>query len=619
MLPEIFEGMVREIAASFDYTMPPQERQNRIKKFHWLADRTFRLAEFLKSTDFSPADSLTINTLVTAIPWDLVPYDEHILGHLVSVGLKIPTPRSSHPLGGAGEGRPRFLHIVANPANDLPHAAQELRELRSFVDTVPHVEYDLLVDPTPAELIHKFSAGRSTPFLHFTGHVLPKRGLMLKGGVMSIDDIVRYFPSQRDQFVFLNGCDAVYESEALLDGGEPDLFQTASVANAFLDAGAEAVIAPRSRIWDDDAYRAALQMWKQIFDSGELGAIVRGFRSSMLEEKPSAISGYSYVLYGEPSSRLRLPSDTPTRVFITDSGGEEANAILRHELLLEASGDAGGPVAPRHIFAALTRRWSVGHIFFELEKQRYFLALERLRSELGAQSPPPPGPPGQVECTAAGRLVVDRALARRTDAALDDLSLLEGLALVNDAEVRCALEALERGPRSIEAVLHYAREWVERGSQSPAVVIEPGGFVNPRAFPGGFLSAEPGEDTLAPATRWDVFVALLRTSGRAARLWTEQGYEVPPASGWRAGQSLHFMKLPEPLQDAMVGLVMMMEEEGAERVTEGMLLASLSDWDGFQWRDLPPHAREWLSAQGIDEERWDELLRKLHRKGLAWL
>ena len=616
---ETFHDMVRDIATFFDYNVPPLERQERIKKFRWLANRTFDLDKFLKRTKFSPADTLTINTLVTAIPWDLVPYEDNYLGHLVSVGLKIPTPSPAHQYSVAGEGRPRFLHIVANPANDLLHAAEEVRELQTLLTEIRGVDYELMTNPTPSELINNFSTGRSTPFLHFTGHVLPKKGLLLKEGIFSIEHITRYFPWQRDQFVLLNGCDAVYEGDAGLESEVPDLFQSASVANAFLDAGAEAVIAPRSRIADEEARHAATQIWKMIFAADELGGIIRKFRSETVQAKPSAISGYSYVLYGEPSSRLRISSYAPTLIVGKAAEKEaEAPAILEHEILREAWGDAGGPVAPRHIFAALTRRWIVGQIFFGVEKQRYFLALERLRRELGVNSPPPP-PTIRIEFTPAGSLVVDRAQARHPEAALNDLALLEGLAQVDDAEVRCALEALERGPRSIETVLLYAREWAKDGRTIPEAIVEPDGFFNPRIFPPNFLAAEPGATVETPVDRWDLFVALVTTGANVAGLWAKQVGAPPPPAGWSSGQALHWRNLTDSLQRAIADLIEIMKLENAQQVTEGRLLMCLVDKQHFQWQRLPPHARDWLATQGFNAERWEKLLARMRQAGLAWV
>src|SRR5688572_11105234 len=208
VVAEVFQRMVRETAAFFDYSLPSHQRMERIEKFRYLADRTFRLTEFLNATKFSPPDALTINTLVTAIPWDLVPYNNDFLGHQVSVGLKIPTARASYAQSGSGEGRPRLLHIVSNPLNDLPNVVEELQQLKTLIESIPGVDYELAINPTRGDLINRFS--RSTPFLHFTGHVSPRQGLVLKDGTLNVAEIVTYFPCQRDQIVFLNGCDAVY-------------------------------------------------------------------------------------------------------------------------------------------------------------------------------------------------------------------------------------------------------------------------------------------------------------------------------------------------------------------------------------------------------------------------
>src|SRR6185369_17391822 len=117
----------------------------------------------------------------------------------------------------------------------LPNVAEELQQLKTLIESIQGVDYELVINPTRGDLISRFS--RRTPFLHFTGHVSPRQGLVLKDGTLNVADIVTYFPCQTDQVVFLNGCDAVYDSGAEQDSVGLDLFQSASVANAFLDAG----------------------------------------------------------------------------------------------------------------------------------------------------------------------------------------------------------------------------------------------------------------------------------------------------------------------------------------------------------------------------------------------
>ena len=618
VLPDVFQQMVNEIAAFFNYGLPPHERLERINSFVWLADRSFRLAEFLKGTDFSPPDALSINTLVTAIPWDLIPYYDTFLGHQISVGLKIPSARTSHPLSGSGEGRPRLLHVVADPNNDLPHAAAEVQQLKALVESVPSVDYELVVNPTRGDLIARFS--RSTPFLHFTGHLSPRQGLVLKDDILKVEQIVRYFPGQRDQFVFLNGCDAVYEEQMPQATSGLDLFQSASVANAFLDAGAEAVIAPRSRIADEEAREAAVQIWKLIFESRELGEIIRLFRSNTSQSKPSAISGYSYVLYGEPSSRLRLSAPASVSAVGNVQTEEPTDLIATNEILLEAGRDADGPVAPRHIFACLTRRWILGQIFFSLDAQSYFLSLEELRIEVGVVNwLPPLSHPEKIEFTAAGSMVVNRALERRSNGRLDDLALLEGLALVNDAEVRCALEALKRGPRTIEAVLLEARDWDRDGRQIPHAVIAPDGYLNSVAFPAGLVGPKPANPTTSSVDRWDLFVELLHSRPEIRQLWTAVCKHLPPRGAWDKTQAPHWIQFTEPLRGAIADIAIMLTNDNAKTVSDGQLLTCLTDKDNFAWADLPVTAREWLSSQRIKGEKWESLLHYFQREALAWI
>jgi len=615
ILEGVFRDMVVQISAFFDHDAQLGERNSRIERFHWLADRSFRFTEFLKSAEFSKSDSLTINTLITSIPWDLLPYDGRSLGNAVSIGLRIPTLRRSDPLTRAGQQHPRFLHVVANPTGDLHEVAEEVREIEGLVAQIQGLEYQMLKDPTPAALVSEFGAGRSTPFFHFTGHVSPKTGLVLSKGVLSVEHIVRYFPSERDQVVFLNGCDAVYGERFELGVDEPDLFQSASVANAFLDAGSEAVIAPRSRVSDREACRAATRIWKAILGGAELGVAVREFRQEMVAADPAAISGYSYVLYGEPSSRASLP---PTSEQILACDGTD-QFISQNEILREAWGDARGPVAPRHIFAALTRRWIVSQIFFSLEGQQYIVVMERLRNELGAGSPPPPAPPsGNVELTPAGHLVVEQALRRAGDAGLNDLALVEGLGLVNDPEVLCALESLRRGPRNIEAVVRAAREWVERGRPVPHTIVEPGGFISPLAFAPGVLSVEPGATKAPRIGLWDLLVAVLRAENKTSKFWAARGILAPPDSVGNLAHPLHWSELTDSLRSAIASLMGMLENEGAERVTEGQLVACLTEKEAFSWGQIPARAQDWLVNQGLDDQQWKALLEDLRMDCLTW-
>ncbi len=615
ILEDIFRRMVFQIGSFFDAQLPSSERSANLQRFQWLADRSFEIEKFLKSTDFTRADTLAISTLITAVPWDLVPFEGECLGQKVSVGLRIPTPRRSDPLRGAHEGRPRFLHVVANPFGDLRYASQELNTLKGMVSAQREIDYEAIVDPTPAELVNVFSAGRRTPFFHFTGHVAPGQGLILQKGILSLEHIARYFPSERDQVVVLNGCDSAYREQD--EGGEADLFEAASVANAFLDAGAGAVIAPRSGVEDDKACGAAEQIWTRALAGDDLGAAVCRFRQEMVRRSDTALIGYSYVLYGEPSTRVRPGGVTAA------AAGRTPDHMLegaRHEILLEACGDAQGAVEPRHIFAALTRRWIVAYVYFALEGQRYIAALELLRLALRAASPPPAPGSGPVNLSPAGRLVLEIGLERSEGRGLDDVALLEGLAQVMDPEIKCALEGLEHGPRSVEALLRQARDWDARGRQVPAAVVSPDGYVNPRGFlPDVSSRSGAGAPAAGPVDRWDVFAALLLCGGRTARLWTERGLTLPPPGPWSPGRPLHWSAMAASLRQAMLELATMVQDEGSSVAGEGSVIACLTDPDSLGWIQLPENARRWLKKQKVGEKEWLELIEHVHQESLVWI
>jgi hypothetical protein len=607
---DVFREIVESVRRVFDVGRHASERRADMELFSRLADRTFQVGQFLKSTGLADGDSLAINTIVTSIPWDLVPHGGEILGHRISVGLKIPTPRASEPTGAIGEGRPRFLHVVSNPG-DLQHAADEIRELEQLVGGIGGLDYHPLPNPTRSELIKTLNTGRTTRFLHFTGHVQPGLGLLLKDGALEVEEIIQYFSAQRDQLVFLNGCDAAYGSQ---HGIEPDLFQAASVANAFLDAGAEAVIAPRSLIADADAWQAAKLVWEQILVGGKsAAAAVRGLRRELVKQQGGALASYSYILYGDPGYR---PSAREVRG--VSSPATDAT-VLEHELVRAAAIEAGGTAAPRHLFAALTRHWLVGGVYFALEGQRYILALEELRARLGVARLGRQRTDVTGDVTPAARLVLRRAVARADTRYLDELALLEAIAEVADPEIRCALEALEVGPRTLDALVRQARQLGEHGAQAPTGAgILPSGLLNPDVFLPEERFVGAGVPSATDVNPWDLFAALARRGRKLSALVSQAGIGTLPAAAWTAGEPLAWMQLTDSAREIVGEAILMMENEHDRTVFEGRLAFCLASSDGLLWARLPEAARAALGASGQHERTWPEFLRQVKLKSLAW-
>jgi hypothetical protein len=611
---EVFSEMITQISGFFNIEKDEPHRIESLGLFSHLATRSFQLEQFLRSTDFTAGDTLAINTVVTSIPWDLIPFQGGPLAHKVSLGLKIPSGRRVDPQRGVREGRPRFLHIVANPNNDLRFVVDEVEQLKSLVSSVEGLDYQLIIDPTPAEMIRIFASPGRMPFVHYSGHVLPKRGLLLNRGVLKIEEIVQYFPYDGVLIVFLNGCDTVYEE--MTDDGELDLFQSASVANAFLDAGSKAVIAPRSEIQDQDACVAARRIWELVVSGEDLGAAVRKYRQEIYASNPEGALSYTYILYGTPPTHISLSS----KVSLVQSWQSPKADALKSDLLMDAWANAAGPVAPRHIFAALTLRWIIGQVYFSIDGQFYIELLEKLRDELRVAIWPSGLAQGEPELTNAGRLALERAMAHAREDQLDELAFLEGLSDVDDPEIRGALQNLERGPRSISAILRAAKEWVEEDMPLPEALVQPNGFFVARLFLPGLGDAQEGTRLMDSINSWDLFGALILARQETSQFWAQEGLPAdPPFIHWKAGEPLHWEKLASHARKAIRAAMGMAIEEHSLIITEARLMRCLLKTEALSWHLLPPQVRNWLAGLGRNEHSWQGLMRDLRISTLGWV
>jgi hypothetical protein len=119
--------------------------------------------------------------------------------------------------------------------------------------------------------------------------------------------------------------------------------------------------------------------------------------------------------------------------------------------------------------------------------------------------------------------------------------------------------------------------------------------------------------------RWDLFVELIRSRLEVKKLWSTLGLDVPPAGAWDKAQALHWKQLTSSLQTTIANVTGMLTNDNTKTATEGQLLACLADKEEFMWDDLPLAARDWLSMQRFDAQKWEGLLQKLQREALVWL
>lgn len=199
---------------------------------------------------------------VTILPWGVVhgldmhaaTLDERPLVATVTVAYSVDLPPRSRRSPGDGE-----LLVVSDTREDLPHA-------RAEADRVLAVADGTAISGAAATRATVIPALGRAQRLHFAGHGLLdpaqiwRSGLALADGDLEVGDILA-LPSPPRQVV-LSGCET---------GRTPDGAQVAAlgVAQAFVMAGADAVVATSRPVRDDAAVEIATGLWGEGGDMAE--------------------------------------------------------------------------------------------------------------------------------------------------------------------------------------------------------------------------------------------------------------------------------------------------------------------------------------------------------------
>ncbi len=183
--------------------------------------------------------------------------------------------------GAAGERAPSSV-VVGDPTSDLPEALLESKEVAALL--APRGPVTLLVrdDARRAELLSLLSR---SDLLHYAGHgvfagtdgvdsALP----LAKGGALTVGDILAASPVPRT--VVLAGCEAARDAA----GGAAGL----GLAQAFVAAGADAVLAPTRKVPDALAHRFAGLVARELVAKRSLAEATRIAGASVRATDPSA-------------------------------------------------------------------------------------------------------------------------------------------------------------------------------------------------------------------------------------------------------------------------------------------------------------------------------------------
>jgi hypothetical protein len=231
------------------------------------------------------------------VPWELarvespwLPDAPAVLGAQARVGrwaLRSSGPTSEPPR----EVSMRAMAVVRGEydVQRLEHAEQEAEDLRTtygaaVVDAAEHPFFACLDGEPPADVLHFAMHGKFDP-----GGL--QDGLILVDGAVVEPDMILGSDLARHPFVFLNACQVGQAGETLGQYG--------GMAQAFVEAGAAAVIAPLWVVQDDVARDVSLRFYAAAFAGTSPGEFLRTERT-----RNGSGTHLAYVLYGHPLMQL---------------------------------------------------------------------------------------------------------------------------------------------------------------------------------------------------------------------------------------------------------------------------------------------------------------------------
>lgn len=280
-----------------------------------------QMCELMMSQDWS--FSITTNDL--ALPWELMFFESSdgkgipdgaffCLSKSLSrmpLGKMFPRPERRYPSD--PKKKRRMLLIYSNPRGDLHAAETEINTIeRNLGDRLDIVR--LTSDQANNARLNEILMGPPFDFIHYAGHACfdskapGESGLLLHdNAVLSASKIGAL--NRGGVLVFLNACESgVVASEAepqavsyLLDKPEP----VVGLASAFVYSGAMGCVGSLWPVDDTAAAAFAVAFYHRVLHGEPIGEALRRARDITRKRFPESSTWASYVLYGDPTYRLK--------------------------------------------------------------------------------------------------------------------------------------------------------------------------------------------------------------------------------------------------------------------------------------------------------------------------
>ena len=237
------------------------------------------------------ADSLAILGDAHHLPWELLPGSE---GFLVERGIPIVRLLNGAGRSIVGPGSPLRLLLLSNPTGDVPgtdtqansiyRTLSQLAARRIAIDW-PRIE---LTTDTVDDLLRR----DGYDIFHYSGHASTK-GLRLIGG----DYVPNRRRASRHLLTVLNACDTATAT----DFGFP------TVAEKFLAAGSQQVVAATMKIQDQSAANFAIELYRALAEGSTIEHAVDVARHALLVNQDITAAAFARFTFSMQSTEL-LPA-----------------------------------------------------------------------------------------------------------------------------------------------------------------------------------------------------------------------------------------------------------------------------------------------------------------------
>ena len=226
-----------------------------------------------------------------------------------SIVRRVALSGAARPPAGRGDAARLQVLLVVNPTRDLPHAALEADEIEHLLRSRPDVAVSRLegAAATVAAVATQLQTG-AHDVLHYAGHARFDDAEPGRGGLVLADDVLTAAAvgDRPPRLVYLSACrsgrvrdvePAAFGPPPSRPAPRPPRDNGRSLAEAFLRAGASALIGTFFMVDDGNARRFAAIVHAELAAGRSLGTAVSEARRRLREER--VLDWGNFLLYGD--------------------------------------------------------------------------------------------------------------------------------------------------------------------------------------------------------------------------------------------------------------------------------------------------------------------------------